>query len=585
MINKTEFFKRLNKRNWFSSLKLKHKVRYLFLIIIGIYFIMFFIIYSFVIKKDMLNYRLENNLNMLESAGNNLNAELDTINNMSQLIMTNKDIANYLKYGNKQELIYSQDAVSSIYDITNIFYDISSVFIFKLDGSYVNSSRGITRFNQELFLDSEWKKEILEKKGGYILRLNGGGAFATSSGEPVISFIRLINDLETQKPIGILSINLSINMLEKTYRDMQNSNTYFEYYDTDNESFINEPNENLQNIQITEQKYFQKVNGNENIVSFYRVPNTSFIITAYEELSFGESVSEEVAIVLMVVLIVTSIVLILVGVFISQYITNPIERLVQSMDSVKTGWLRRLSLQLADDEIGDLKNSYNAMIVEINELINKLIEKEKSIQKAELDVLQEQIKPHFLYNTLDTISYLALTDSKEKVYEALETLGSFYRKFLSKGSKDIRIDKEVEIVKDYLKLQKLRYKNIFEDTYELQDDLLEIHIPKLILQPLVENSLYHGVRLKGEKGIIKISVFSKNNFIHIVIYDSGIGMSKKQIDSIMNSDDKKSFGFKGTIERIQYYYEREDVYEIRSKEGEYTEIDLKIPYKRRIFDV
>jgi two-component system sensor histidine kinase YesM len=247
------------------------------------------------------------------------------------------------------------------------------------------------------------------------------------------------------------------------------------------------------------------------------------------------------------------------------------------MKSVNTGWLRRVSLPLANDEIGYLKDSYNDMLVELNELISELLDKEKSIQQAELEVLQEQIKPHFLYNTLDTIAYLALTEPAENVYEAVDTLGKFYRKFLSRGSREIPIKDEVEIVKDYLTLQRLRYGDIFEDVYEVDPELENIRVPKLILQPLVENSLYHGVRLKGEKCIIKIQVFEKEDKVHLVIYDTGIGMDQKRIEQIMEGKSQKSFGFKGTIERIQYYFDQKDVVTVTSVVGEYTCVDIKIP--------
>jgi two-component system sensor histidine kinase YesM len=108
---------------------------------------------------------------------------------------------------------------------------------------------------------------------------------------------------------------------------------------------------------------------------------------------------------------------------------------------------------------------------------------------------------------------------------------------------------------------------------------MDIQVPKLILQPLVENSLYHGVRLKGEKGVIRISAFRKKNKLHIVVYDNGVGMNEEQIRKIMLVN-HKNFGFRGTIERIRYYYGVEDIYEIRSVEGRYTEVDIKIPLRK-----
>ena len=200
---------------------------------------------------------------------------------------------------------------------------------------------------------------------------------------------------------------------------------------------------------------------------------------------------------------------------------------------------------------------------------------------AQQNVIQEQIKPHFLYNTLNTIGCMAFENSREEVYEAVETMGNFYRKFLSKGNDNITIADEVDIVKSYIKLLRYRYDNLFEDQYYIQEDLKPVVILKLILQPLVENCIYHGIRPKGEKGIIKISIYSIDDKIHIVIYDSGIGMGKDEIAQLMSGQNKKSFGFKGTIDRIRNFYHIkriEDVVEIRSVEGEYCEIELIIPF-------
>lgn len=566
-------------KNWFSSQKLKGKVRYLFLGIIGLYITLFIFIYIFFIRKSMLDYTLESNYNTMISIGNNLNSEISTINSMSKLLTADSNINTYL-LKDKPGTRYSHNAITSMYDITNTFNYVSSVYLYRLDGRYVHITNGITIVNQYILDEEEWFREIANARGGYILGVNGRGAFFRKSGKPLVSFMRIINDIETQEPIGLMVINLSDEILNDSYKDMTSNDKQFYYYDK-NLKLINQIiDSKLESEIVINNKLFdQKTIGslwNEKILSYYHIPNTPFIIAGIEKMSYMHIIPSEATWIIVLLIMLTIISLILIGLFISVYITTPIERLVQSMDIAKRGWLRRVSLKLPDDEIGHLKNSYNNMLVAINQLINELLENEKSMQKAELDVLQEQIKPHFLYNTLDTIAYLALKESSEKVYDSIETLGNFYRRFLSKGSKVIPIREEVAIVKDYLKLQKLRYDDIIQDEYDLCEDLLDVHVPKLILQPLVENSIYHGIRLKGEKGLIKITVCQIDDFIHIVVYDSGVGMNKEQLKQIMQ-DNNKSFGFKGTIERIRYYYGKEDVFEIKSEEGLYTQIDLKIP--------
>ncbi len=568
-----KMIKRLKEQ--FNDLNLDKKVKYLFIVIIFMYLLVFYGIYAFIIQKSMIDYTVESNMNTLKSIGNNLNAEIESIDNMSQLIMTDKEVVAFLK-AEEDDFYIQQEAVRAIYDTMNIFNHVSSVFVFQEDYDYVSSGIGVTYIDIDNF--EELMKKVRPKAGGYHLAVNADGAVQRDIQWPVVSLVRTINDLETQKPIGTIMINLSIDMLDNTYRNMTSDNKSFCFFDIDGMALTKHNyHEALEQVEYTGEKYYQITLKNEGIVSYQLIEKTPFILKSFEKINFTQVLTKEAGKILALVFIVSAFAMVIIGLFITRYITHPIQRLAGAMKSVNTGWLRRVSLPLAHDEIGYLKDSYNDMLVEINKLIHELIEKEKSVQQAELDVLQEQIKPHFLYNTLDTIAYLALTQPSEQVYEAIDTLGKFYRKFLSRGSRAITIKDEVGIVKDYLTLQRLRYGDIFDDVYEVDAALENIRVPKLILQPLVENSLYHGVRLKGEKCIIKIQVFEENKNIHLVIFDSGVGMSTQRIAQIMEDSNQKSFGFKGTMERIQYFYNQKDVVEITSRVGEFTKVDIIIP--------
>lgn len=566
---------------WFYSKTLKEKVRFLFIMLSISYITIFFLIYSFFIKRNMVDYMKDNNYHSMVSIGNNLNIEFGAVSTMSQLIMTNHAVVNYLKDDVGNYPRFTQSAMMAMYDISNTFNYVSSIYVFRLDKNYINIGKEVTYINTNIIHHPKFQEEIIEKSGLYVIRVNGDGAFKTKSGEPIISFIRLINDMDTQKPIGLIAINLTTDILRNSFKDMTSNDRRFCYYDDKGNVLLGEENvKEFQEIEINQNRFEQvAIEGffSTKILSYFQVPNTPFTIAKIEFLSFNKYLSSQAIMVITIIISLTVICLIIIGIFISVYITNPIEKLVQYMDILKLGWNKRGNLRLSNLGIGYLKNIKNNKLIEINRLIDELLEKEKAMQKAELEILREQINPHFLYNTLGTIADLALQNSADEVYDAIETLGNFYRRFLSKGSKEITIREEVAIVKDYLKLQKLRYEDVFEDEYDLQEDLLDIKIPKLILQPLVENSLYHGVRLKGEKGIIKVSVYEKDQWVHIVVYDTGVGMNPEQIEFLMNENNNKSFGLKGTIERIRYYYDTDDVFEIRSEEGEYCEVDIKIP--------
>lgn len=553
----------------------------MFLIIISIYVITFLLMYAFIIRRNMFAYMMSSNLNTMVSIGNNLNGEFHNISKTSQLIMGDASIRNYLKSSNEQKEYFVPEVLLDIRNImTNIQY-ASSIYIIRDDGNYIDASNSITYFEPNYLNDPAWLSDINEKQGGYIVKLNGGGAFEYYDGRPMLSMMRAIYDVDTQERIGILIINLSQDILTNTFQDVIDNGRIYAYYDEKKQLLSKDvPIKEIEDITITRNDYEQiSVGGlfKEKVVSYYHIPDTPLLIAGIETISLTKFLSKEILIFVVIIILLTLFSLTLLGVFITHYITTPIQRLVWSMTSVKSGWLRRASLKTSNDEIGELKDSYNNMLIEINRLIEELVENEKQTHKAEIEILQEQIKPHFLYNTLDTIAYLALERDKEEVYNAIETLGSFYRKFLSKGSKQITLENEIAIVKDYCKLQKLRYGDIFEDIYEIEEALLQIKIPKLILQPLVENSLYHGIRLKGEKGIIKIRAYRTNEHMHIVVYDTGIGMDTSKIEFLMSENNSKSFGLKGIIKRIRYYYGVDDVFQIRSEEGIFNEIDLTLP--------
>ena len=327
-----------------------------------------------------------------------------------------------------------------------------------------------------------------------------------------------------------------------------------------------------------------KADGEKILLSGCRISDLPIVIMKVSD--YGtEGIPVRNLVILMMLLVILLILAIWSGSFIRRNMTDPIFLLSASMDRNKqSGNLKKIESGMPNSELEMLEADYNDLIDHVNELIETLVEKEKGLQKAEMRVLQEQIKPHFLYNSIETIGFMALEAGADNVHEALEIMGRFYRNFLSKGGREILFSREITIVKDYLSLQKLRYGDIIEDEYEISKEAEEFVVPKLILQPLVENSIYHGIRLKGEKGLIRIIGFVSNDGLHVIVRDTGVGMSREQIEEILSGDresraaeEDKSFGLWGTIERIRIYCDNRDCVDIRSEIGEFTEIEITIP--------
>ena len=563
----------------FLSLGLRKKIQFLFLCTMIVCILFCSGIFYLILENQMQQSIADKEISNRTAISNNLDSTMKSINSISRLTMLRSTVRTFL-LAESNSTPRTRNALQEIHDILNTFNLSCNVVILRMDGQYLNTGPGITYVNTGKIFETEWLNEVMAQKGNYVIKAGTRGAFRSNIGE-MVSFVRVINDINTQKPIGILAINLPSRFFEQAYEGLSGEPSHFALYDAsgrlickDNESTFSSlnPENLLQNTREETDKLFYK-----SIFTCDTLGDSHFILASRLEVRILDGLPAK----LLVALIIGAFILLafmwLINTYIAKNVIYPIQRLVDSMAEVQNGWLHRVSMNVNDDEIGLLKNSYNAMLIEINQLIEELLQKEKTLRMAELDALQEQMKPHFLYNTLDMIRYMALENRTDEVYNMLETLGNFYRRFLSKGSTDLSLGEEIEIVKSYLTLQRTRFEDIFTDEYEIEEGLSSIRVPRLILQPLVENSIYHGIRPKGEHGVIRVTVKRQEDFLFLSIYDNGIGMSAHQRELLFSGKDSRSFGFQGTIERIRYYYKTEDVFEIHSTEGEYCEIILKLP--------
>ena len=567
----------------FLSLGLREKIQFLFLCTMIVCILFCSGIFYLILENQMQQSIADKEISNRTAISNNLDSTMKSINSISRLTMLRSTVRTFL-LAESNSTPRTRNALQEIHDILNTFNLSCNVVILRMDGQYLNTGPGITYVNTDKIFETEWLDEVMAQKGNYVIKAGTRDAFRSNIGE-MVSFVRVINDINTQKPIGILAINLPSRFFEQAYEGLSSETSHFALYDTsgrlickDNESTFSSlnPENLLQNTREETDKLFYK-----SIFTCDTLGDSHFILASRLEVRILDGLPAK----LLVALIIGAFILLafmwLINTYIAKNVIYPIQRLVDSMAEVQNGWLHRVSMNVNDDEIGLLKNSYNAMLIEINQLIEELLQKEKTLRMAELDALQEQMKPHFLYNTLDMIRYMALENRTDEVYNMLETLGNFYRRFLSKGSTDLSLGEEIEIVKSYLTLQRTRFEDIFTDEYEIEEGLSSIRVPRLILQPLVENSIYHGIRPKGEHGVIRVTVKRQEDFLFLSIYDNGIGMSAHQRELLFSGKDSRSFGFQGTIERIRYYYKTEDVFEIHSTEGEYCEIILKLPLQNR----
>jgi len=530
---------------------------------------------------------------ILNSMAGSIRTNMVTYKDISRLVMLNDAVTTYLK-SDEADVGLKNDARFGVLDVIIVCSGVDSVFIFRNDEAFMNTGRGEYFLDEQLMETETWQNKVLDKKGGAIVTINGDGAICRKNGTPIVSIGRAIYDINTQQRIGMLQFNISTQVLDQVTKTQPQTNVCI----VSTEGLYLAGDEELAMLYTSEYAKEETVHFNKKykksrvMISGAQVDDLPIVVMCVSNRENTE-IPVETMIVMLLILGAFAVSIGIAAVFVTTNITDPVNELSTAIEETRqTGYLKKIDVNIPNNEIGMLAENYNSMIEHLNTLFTELIEKEKSVQKAEMRVLHEQLKPHFLYNSLETISYMAFEAGAKDVHEALETLGSFYRNFLSKGEREIPLRTEITIIKNYLSLQKLRYGDIIRDEYDIAEETLDYKIPKLILQPLVENSIYHGIRLTGEEGTISIITKIVEKDLHIIVRDTGVGMSQETIEKILSKENQNvaeeskhsGFGLRGTIERIRYYCNDEDVVSIRSEVGEFTEIELVIKEETEVVE-
>ncbi|MDG0791049.1 sensor histidine kinase [Cohnella ginsengisoli] len=265
----------------------------------------------------------------------------------------------------------------------------------------------------------------------------------------------------------------------------------------------------------------------------------------------------------------------------NRLIAIPIVRMARSMKMVKEGNLDMRIGVRTNDELGLLASGFNTMIARIQDLLQHVKIEQREKREYELALIQSQIKPHFLYNTLDVIYTLSQMDRPKDVQRTTKALADYYRIVLSKGSEQITLEEELNGLRDYLSIQKIRYSDVFDYQIYVDKSLLPCPMLKLTLQPLVENAIYHGLKTKSGFGHLIVRGRREGERMVLTVEDNGTGMSEARIrDALGGVDDKKrpvSYGLRSVHERVRLYFGEMHGVRIESEPGKGTRVTILLP--------
>lgn len=574
-------------RHFFNRLKsyyFNHSIRTnLFL-----FFLLLFILITLP-STIMLSYyqNVQNQKQVTEMLNNNLNTSAV---NLDQTIQNARRISTSIMSSDiTQKFLNSVNHESTdIHTLENAMYVICSSsasklssYIFDMNGScyYSDSTRKKSALSSIEDLPQFKKIKSLD---GKILCIDTSDLFRNASG---ISLVRVINDINTMNDLGYLVINIPSAGLEKAFPPSKSS-TYQGF-------ILGEHGRNLLATQMTVDLLNKINNSSSGLTNLsYTLNNVNYTVgyqplTEYNNYIIGFIYHDDKEITQKnfmfngrIIVVAINVVILWVGIFlISRSVTKPIISLAETMSKFSNKEFQKITTRYGfHNELGHLVACHNNMVTEIQLLLDKEILIEKHRRHLELNLLQTQFKPHFLYNTIDHARVLCLSGETQKTNLLLLSMGNYYKTILSKGKNLIPIQDEIDTIRQFHTILSMDEDSTYTIQYDIDERVLTMYILKFVLQPLVENCIKHGL-LGVDDGKITIHFsLTDPDTLTFSVSDNGVGMTKQLVNEIMEQSyhsSSKSFGLAATLERMRLLYGNDCMIQIdNSKEG--TTISFRI---------
>ena len=392
---------------------------------------------------------------------------------------------------------------------------------------------------------------------------------------------------------GILLVDMNYSGIEQLFTKVNSNNSGYVYLIDSNGEIIYHPKQNLINSSLLHENnevaatyedgtHDEDFEGKNRIVTVNTVGYTGWkIINVTSANEFYMSYNQMRFFTVMIIAL-TIFLIFFANQFVSYLIGNPIKKLDDSVKDLEYGKLDLNIFIGGSYEIQHLGRTITSVVLQMHLLMEEIVAEQEKKRKSEFDSLQAQINPHFLYNTLDSIVWMVESERYQEAISMVTALANLFRISLSKGKNIITIREEIEHEQNYLYIQKIRYKNRFQIKIDIEPEIYECSTIKLIVQPLLENAIYHGVESMYGEGEITIKGYLKNNDIYIDVIDNGLGMPEESVEFLLTDDSRvhkkgSGIGLSNVHQRIQLYFGKEYGLEIKSVLDEGTTVRIKLP--------
>lgn len=537
--------------------------------------IIFFSIFAYLIIyiRHYREYEIEiigqENIATLHSIDSSLSAVFENADNYSKLVLADSVVQEQMKSGNiVSDFNKQQILISRIYSVMQFSESIDTVWLVDKNGQQLIVGEGASS-RTENTNEYDWLKNTY-----------GNAELLTESrnGQNYSVLVRSFNDLNTFDSIGLIGVQIDNEKLRSLItQSIISEDDRIVILNGNNEEIYSEGTLECSDNVLSISTELESSTG--EILSLENIDETTYFLSGIINREKGWKIIRYSPVIKkdnfngilqfnIVLIVILGVLIIGISVTIANILTRPVQIMLDKMKKVEHGNLVKIEEQTGLNEFRELFDGYNRMVGEIKGLINEAVLRQKRIRIVEMNEMQELMKPHFLYNTLETLEALILTGETERSARLVESLGDFYRKSVSGGKEFLSIGEEMRIVRDYADILKIRFGETFKFDVRLDDRCLHYKIPKLTIQPLVENSFQHGIRKQEKYGYIQVGVELLDDRIHIYVKDNGRGIPENIVDEISECktySEKKSLGLRGTIQRLSLLYENSFSYKIYNK--------------------
>ncbi len=547
-------------------------------------------------EKTVLENAEEYSTQLITQANSDIDSYMEYLRNTSILISSNADVHDYLFGANKDTGETAQAVeriIAQFQTILDTRNDIVNIGIIGENGRYL-INQGDLNINENVVLeDVDWIRKAHNSQGLTTISSSHVQNVVDGRYEWVVTLSRGLKNKTTREVEGVFFVDLNYSSISELCDSISFGNRGYVYILDEHGNLIYHPQQQLLYSGLKGEKIEEVLSSEENsfvtedgkLYCISKSSETGWTVVGVAYVSELLKNSNETGRIYVISAIMIMIAAMALAVFLSREITKPIKRLSNSMREVEKGNFENVMLDVqGENEIDRLSANFNMMTTEIKHLMEQNVEDQRQKRKSELMALQAQINPHFLYNTLDSIIWMAEWGKNKEVVLMTSSLAKLLRQSISNQNELVKVEDEVEYTRSYLTIQKMRYKDKLEYEILVEPEILNYKVAKLILQPLVENAIYHGIKYKEGKGKVLIEGFLRENELILRITDDGIGMTEEQLKHLFEKREtdrrRNSVGVRNVHDRIGLYYGKEYGLTFESAVGEGTKVEIHIPYEK-----